>query len=99
MKLSTGVIQANAYASKIRNVLYAMTQGELESSTTSEVASDINQYFLNIFQERKIDKKDAVRIQFNFEIVEGEQISVDWNSAEIEVYKKDRVITDLKGPE
>lgn len=99
MKLSTGVIQANAYASKIRNVLYAMTQGELESSTTSEVASDLNQYFLNIFQERKIDKKDAVRIQFNFEIVEGEQISVDWNNAEIEVYKKDRVITDLKGPE
>lgn len=99
MRLSTGIIRANAYATKIRKVLYAMTQGEVDSSKTSDMASKINQYFLNVFKEKNIDKKDAIRIQFNFEIINGEEISVDWADAEIEIYKKNRVIRDLKGPE
>lgn len=99
MKVSTGVIQANAYARKLRSVLYATTKSKLDTSKTNEKASQINQYLLNIFKEQEIDKKDVVRVRFEFEITEEEEIEVDWDTVEIEVYKKERIISGLQGPE
>lgn len=97
LKLSTGVVQANSYARKIRSVLYAMTKDKLESSKTSKKASEINQFLLKVFREKDIDKDDVVRVRFEFEIKRGE-LSIDWSTAEIEVYKKERVISGLTGP-
>jgi len=87
MKLSTGYVRASGYAYKIRRVLFALAKGRVEPKEVVRAAGELNQRVFEKFQELGVAKDDVVRITVDFNI-QGGTIVWDYDSLNIEVYKK-----------
>lgn len=91
--LSSGLVIAGAYASKIRRTLFAQLSqkikaGELETSEVARAAAEINQLLFNILvNDLKISKGDVVRIRVDYDIRGG---SITWkkDTLRLEVFKR-----------
>jgi len=101
-RLSTGYVRAAGYADKLRRTLLAQNKGVVEPNETVRVAAIINMRLFDVLREHNVDKRDVVRIMFNYDVVEegGKRtIKVDWNSMTIEIYKSAGVIEGVTPPE
>ena len=94
-RLSTGFIRAAGYADKLRRTMIAITKGILKPDEAARAAAQINMRLFDVLRDHDVAKGDVVRIMFEFDILEkdgSKEVSVDWDSLTIEVYKSDKVI-------
>ncbi len=75
--LRTGLVVAAGYADKVRRVLFAqlrdkIRQGELSNNDVAMAAGQLNRLLFEIIVNKlRSDKLDVVRIQVDYEIVDG----------------------------
>ncbi|RLG02295.1 MAG: DUF2258 domain-containing protein [Thaumarchaeota archaeon] len=92
-EISTGLVIAGAYADKLRRTLFAQLSSKIKSkeiSTTAvaKASRDLNMLLYNILVEKLAVKKgDVVRIRIGYTLEDGE-IKWDYDSLNIEVYRR-----------
>ncbi|NPA86503.1 MAG: DUF2258 domain-containing protein [Candidatus Diapherotrites archaeon] len=92
-KLSTGLVIAGAYATKVRKTLFAQLKEEVKagivsSSEIARAAGELNRILFEILVNRlNIDKGDVVRIRIEYVVEEG-KIVWRFNTLEIEAFRR-----------
>ncbi|MEM4487675.1 MAG: DUF2258 domain-containing protein [Desulfurococcaceae archaeon] len=94
-ELSSGLIIAGAYASKIRRTLFAQLRdlAKQDRDFNREIArasAELNAVLFNVLvNELKVSKGDVVRIRINYELdMSTKKISWIYSSLRVEVFKK-----------
>jgi len=95
IQLSTGFVRAAGYADKLRRTFFAITKGKAEPSEVAKIVAQINMSLFELFQKKKIEKNDVVRIRFIFDIVDGKEINIDEKSFQIEIFKYSETISGI----
>ncbi len=91
--LRTGLVIAAAYADKVRRVLFAqlrdkIKQGELTNTDVAAAAGRFNRFLFEVLVNKlKVDKLDVVRIQVDYEVVDG-NIDFKLDTLRIEVWRR-----------
>jgi hypothetical protein len=85
---------AAGYADKVRRVLFAqlrdkIKQGELSNTDVAAAAGNLNRFLFEIIVNKlRVDKLDVVRIQVDYDVVDG-RIEFNLDTLRIEVWRRE----------
>jgi len=91
--LRTGLVVAAGYADKVRRVLFAqlkdrIRQGELSNNDVAAAAGQLNRFLFELLVNTlKVDKLDVVRIQVDYEVVDG-KIEFKLDTIRVEIWRR-----------